>query len=108
MKVLGDGEKRLTNGFGILEDLGDIPLDEIMAIGVGLSAAAATAILMIEAFNRVNMTQDEKIRKLEADNERSKAMIDGMATLLDVTLSGTANITKEALVGGSVLPDKVG
>lgn len=107
MKLFGEGEKRLTNGFGILEDLEDIPLDEIMALGAALTAAAATSLVMIEAFNRINMTTDERIRKLEADIEFNKAIMEGTAKTVDIVAQGAASIIKESLMVGSVLPDKV-
>ena len=108
MKVLGDGEKRLTNGFGILEDIGDVPLDEIAAIGLGLSAAAATALLMIEAFNKINMSTDDRIKKAESDAQIANAILANTNMLLETFGNALALNIKESLMVGSVLPDKVG
>ena len=49
MKFLGDGEIRLSNGFGIIEDIGSIPLDEILALGAALTAAATVGIAALAA-----------------------------------------------------------
>ena len=108
MKVLGDGEKRLTNGFGILEDIGDVPLDELMAIGLGLSAAAATSLLMIEAFNKVNQSTDDRIKKAESDAQIANAILANTNMLLETFGNALALNIKESLMVGSVLPDKVG
>lgn len=108
MKLLGEGEKRLTNGFGILEDLEDIPIDELMAIGVGLSAAAGTAIILIEAFNRINVSTDDRLRKAELKLEQAQMMLDFQAKTQEDAMTGIASILKETFVVGSVLPDKVG
>jgi hypothetical protein len=108
LKILPAGEKRLTNGFGILEDLEDIPLDEIMALGLACTAAAGTALVMIEAFNKINMSMDDRLRKAEMDVTKWVEMWDVQNRTLDILLTGAAPIVKESLVAGSILPDKVG
>lgn len=108
MKIFPDGEKRLTNGFGILEDLDDIPLDEIMALGVGLSAAAATALVMLEALSRINMSADERLQRAELRVKQNQAMLDFQAQTQRDATTGIANILKETFVAGSILPDKIG
>ena len=59
MKFLGDGELRLTNGFGIIEDLDGIPLDEILALGAALTAAATVGIAALAAEETRQTIQSE-------------------------------------------------
>ena len=59
MKFLGEGEIRLSNGFGVIEDIGSIPLDEILALGAALTAAATVGIAALAAEETSQTIQSE-------------------------------------------------
>lgn len=89
-----------------LRNLNITPAD-LVAIGAGLTAAAVAMIAAKEALVRVNMTADQRLQKAEMAAEKAEAITEAMTGMIDVTLRGSADIVKEALMVGSVLPDKV-
>ena len=69
MKFLADGEKRLTNGFGIMEDFGDIPLDEILALGGALVAAATVGLAAMSTMEVKTVYLNEQRELTPADRQ---------------------------------------
>lgn len=112
MRILGEGEKRLTNGFGIWDDIGDVPIDEIMALGLAISAAAATGL----ALDAIIETRKLQIREAGEETPESRynklmaivALVQASGGASKELLEGAAKVVEEALVVGSVLPDDVG
>lgn len=80
---------------------------DLVAIGAALTAGAVAAIAAKEALRRVNLTSDERIASAEAASHEAQAVADSMARMTTAILSGSADVIKETLVAGSVLPDKV-
>jgi len=112
MRILAEGEKRLTNGFGMFDDISDIPLDEIMALGAALTAASAIGLAAIEAMEERALRRAEKAEVTPADKilmvQALNDTLTSLGTMSKDALEGTASLMQEIGVFGSILPDEVG
>ena len=79
MRILAEGEKRLTNGFGMFDDIGDIPLDEIMALGAALTASSIVGWTMANELVRksVEMADEnyDQWKRYEAQRQELQAAV---------------------------------
>ena len=90
----------------------EIPLDEVLAIGAGLTAASVFGLTAIAAAREQKLRQQEQAERTPADRilqlQALSTVIQAMGTAGSENLDAIANIVKEALMTGSILPDEIG
>ena len=108
------GELRLTTltTHTIRGELYEVPLDEVMAIGAGLTAAAAVGLGAIAAARASKTALQEAASATPQDRlNMVKTFLEGLGPEAQAKLIESidiAGIVQEALVAGSILPDEVG